>query len=61
MTDTFKMKDGRNVTVDFTNTKNCLSIKKGDWKQIRNQLNIWLEIACSQMTGSEVFKLINKI
>lgn len=38
MADTFTMKDGRKVTVDFTSVKSILSVKKKDWKEIRKQL-----------------------
>ena len=58
MADTFKMKDGRKVTVDFTDLKSITSVKKKDWKEIKKQLDEWLEIVCSQLTGDEVFKLM---
>lgn len=38
MANTFTMKDGRKVTVDFTNTKSCLSVSRPDWKEISQKL-----------------------
>lgn len=55
---TFTMPDGRKVTVDFTSTESCLAPKKSDKKEIHRQLHEALKIACSQLTGEEVFNLL---
>ncbi len=36
--DTFTMKDGREVTVNWLCVKSLLKIKKKDWKEIREKL-----------------------
>ena len=56
--DIFKLKDGRKVEIDFTDTKSILSVKKSDWVEIKQQLDEWLKIACSQLDGSEVYDLL---
>jgi predicted DNA-binding antitoxin AbrB/MazE fold protein len=58
--DVFKLKDGRKIEVDFTSTESILSISKSDWKEIHEQLEKWLRIACSQLTGEEVYDLLRK-
>jgi hypothetical protein len=57
MIDTFTMPDGRNVKVDFTSTTSCLSIPKSDWVEIKKQLEKYLRIVCSQLSGEEVYDL----
>ena len=59
-TNTFTMKDGRKITIDFTNTKSCLAVKQKDLKEIKKQFEDWIEIACSHYTGSEVHRLFIK-
>jgi len=38
MADTYIMKDGRKVTVDYTSIKSIMSVSKKDWKEIRRLL-----------------------
>ncbi len=38
MADIYTMKDGRKVTVDYTSTKSVMSVRKEDWKEIREFL-----------------------
>ena len=54
--DTFTMKDGRKVTVDFTNTKSCLSVSKEDWKEIQEKLQTALEFINSDQYEINFFK-----
>ena len=56
--DTFKLKSGKEVKVDFTNSKSILSIKKSNWVEIKQQLDKQLEIVCSQLSGKEVYELL---
>jgi hypothetical protein len=59
-TNTFTMKDGRKITIDFTCSKSCLSVKKKDWKEIKKQFEDWIEIYCSKCSGSEVHRMFIK-
>ncbi len=54
--DKFKMKDGRIVKVDFTNTKSCLSISKEDWQEIHEQLIMAKNYVMSKKFNDEFLK-----
>lgn len=57
MSDKFKMKDGRTITIDFNDIDSIMSVDKKDWREVKNILDNYLEIVCSKMNGSDVFKL----
>ena len=54
--DTFTMKDGRKVKVDFADLKSVLSVKKKDMKEIKLQLDDCIERVSKRMTGAEVHR-----
>jgi len=51
--DTFTMKDGRKVKVDFADLKSVLSVKKKDMKEIKMQLDDCIKRVSRRMTGDE--------
>ena len=58
--DTFTMKDGRKVKLDFADIKSVLAVKKKDMKEIKQQLDKYIEIASYQMTGADVHRFFVK-
>ena len=58
--DTFTMKDGRKVKLDFTDIKSILAVKKKDMREIKQQLDDLIEIASSRMTGADVHRFFVK-
>lgn len=47
MIDTITMKDGRKVSVDFTDLKSILAVKKTDWTEIKEYLQECLDFVNS--------------
>ena len=45
--DTFTMKDGRKVTVDFVDFKSIVKVSKSDWKEISKKLKAALDFVNS--------------
>jgi hypothetical protein len=39
---TFRLKNGKEITVDFLDVKNLMSIKKSDMRQVKKQLDLAL-------------------
>ena len=58
MVDVYTMKDGRKVTVDYSSVKSIMSVKKEDWKEIRQFLQECLDyVNSSQYTIDFLNKL----
>jgi hypothetical protein len=47
--DKFKMKDGRIVSVDFTDVNSLLSVSKDDWKEINEKIEEALKVVRSKI------------
>ena len=57
--DEFTLKNGKVVKIDFTSCESIMSIPKSEMKEVKEQLGKCLEIICSQMSGEDVFALLN--
>lgn len=47
--DTFELKDGRKVTIDWTSCESILAVSKSDIMEIKEQLDRYLRIARAQL------------
>ena len=58
--DIFTLKDGREIKIDWEDMDSVLAVSRPDMKEVKEQLDEWLEIACSHLSGEDVYALLRK-
>jgi len=56
--DIFTLKDGREIKIDWKDMDSILAVSRPDMEEVKGQLEEWRKIACSHLSGADVFSLL---